>query len=77
MGREEIVKWINGRDGENYKNVLSFCQESKEFNVEAWNKALNLNLTSLIDILKNMKAAGALEFSDGKYTTTKTALDLL
>jgi hypothetical protein len=76
MTREDIKECLNHpKKGENNKKLLSFCREPKAFD-EMKNSRV-LPSEKLFDSIVDLKKIGALNFSEGKYFSTKEGLEVL
>jgi len=66
-----LQKYLNDED---YKMLLSFCTEPKE-----WKEIVRIKIKKgkMFQVLKDLKAINALEFADGKYYAAPFAREFL
>ncbi len=71
----ELQKYLRDED---YCKVLGFCLEPRSWNdIRQLNKGAKIKESKLFQIMRDLKLVGALEFNDGKYSTSTFARDLL
>ena len=71
---EQIVKYVNGKNGARYRNMLKFCLEPKEY-IEVLKGKFGGG--DPFKLLVDLKGCGALGFDNGKYYTTYLAKEIV
>ncbi len=74
MNEEELAQLRRYLENEDYRKLLSFCCEPR--NWRELSKA-GIRQERLFDIVRDLKLVKALAFADGKYYTTEMAKSLL
>ncbi len=74
MNEEELAQLRRYLENEDYRKLLSFCCEPRD-----WRELRKAGVKQerLFDVLRDLKLVKALAFADGKYYTTETAKSLL
>ncbi len=73
LTKEEIAEAFKSKNSDNYKKLINFCKEPKTYSQmgKAGIKG------DVFKILVDLKKIGALSWADGKYFSTKEAIEIL
>ncbi|MCD6480633.1 hypothetical protein J7L65_07640 [Candidatus Bathyarchaeota archaeon] len=74
MNEEELAQLRRYLENEDYRKLLSFCCEPRDW--RELGKA-GVKQERLFDIVRDLKLVKALAFANGKYYTTEMAKSLL
>jgi hypothetical protein len=74
MTKEEIAEYLNHpKQGENRRKLVAFCREPRNFNEMKRSGVKG----DLFKVLVELKTLDALEFANGKYSSSQEAIEVL